>query len=79
MMIDQTGQQKEILSRGEQKGLQTDRVILVPGPPEEVETVRRIYRLFVEDAKSEREIDSLLNDERSVTDLGRPWTRGTSC
>lgn len=77
MMIDQSGQPKTILSRGEQKGLQTDRVILVPGPPDEVETVRRIYRLFVEDGKSEREIASLLNNEGVITDLGRAWTRGT--
>lgn len=77
MMIDQSGQPKTILSRGEQKGLQTDRVILVPGPAHEVETVRRIYRLFVEEGKSEREIAGLLNEQGIVTDLGRAWTRGT--
>ena len=33
------------LSRGEQKSIQTDRVILVPGPPDEVEMVRWMYGL----------------------------------
>jgi hypothetical protein len=43
-----SGQFKGILKRGEQKSIQTDRVILVPGPQEEVDIVRWIYRTFVE-------------------------------
>ena len=39
MLRDQSGQQKGSLARGEQKSIQTDRVILVPGPPEEVAAV----------------------------------------
>src|ERR1700712_2164712 len=31
-LIDQSGASKGVLSRGEQKSLQTDRVVLVPGP-----------------------------------------------
>ena len=40
------------LKTGEQKSLQTDRVVLRPGPPEEVEVVHQMYRWFVEDARS---------------------------
>jgi DNA invertase Pin-like site-specific DNA recombinase len=76
-LIDQTGASKSELARGEQKSLQTDRVVLVPGPSEETETVRWMYRTFVEDGKPEREIAQLLNDKGISTDLGRPWTRGT--
>ena len=36
MLRYQSGQQKGSLARGEQKSIQTDRVILIPGPPEEV-------------------------------------------
>ena len=36
MLRDVSGQHKGVLNRGEQKSIQTDRVILVPGPPEEV-------------------------------------------
>src|SRR5574340_23511 len=43
MLRDQAGEPKGTLNRGEQKSIQTDRVILVPGPPEEVQTVRWMY------------------------------------
>src|ERR1019366_8549199 len=42
MLIDQAGKHKGTLKIGEHKSLQTDRVILVPGPGEEHETVRWI-------------------------------------
>jgi DNA invertase Pin-like site-specific DNA recombinase len=77
MLIDQTGQQKGKLGLGEHKSLQTDRVVLVPGPEDEQETVRWIYRAFMEDGKTEGQIAADLNARGKVTDLGRPWTRGT--
>jgi DNA invertase Pin-like site-specific DNA recombinase len=77
LLVDERGEPKGQLSRGEQKSLQTDRVILVPGPPEEVDTVRQIYRLFVERGQTEREIAAVLNGDGCRTDLGREWTRGT--
>src|SRR5438132_832573 len=40
MLRDQNGEIKGALKRGEQKSLQTDRVILVPGPSSEVEIVQ---------------------------------------
>jgi DNA invertase Pin-like site-specific DNA recombinase len=76
-LVDQTGTPKAQLVRGEQKSIQTDRVVLVPGPPEEVEIVRSIYRAFVEDGRSEQEIAASLNARGIATDLGRAWTRGT--
>lgn len=76
-LIDHTGIPKEELARGEQKSIQTDRVILVPGPPEEIETVNWMFRAFVEDGRHEREIANLLNGRGIRTDFGRPWTRGT--
>jgi len=76
-LIDQSGAAKGELARGEQKSIQTDRVVLVPGPPEEVETVRWIYETFVQTGVQEREIAALLNARGIPTDLGRPWTRAT--
>ena len=76
-LVDQTGAVKSELGRGEHKSIQTDRVILVPGPLEEINTVGWIYRAFVEDGKPEREIASILNARGETTDLGRPWTRST--
>jgi DNA invertase Pin-like site-specific DNA recombinase len=75
-LIDQCGAPKGELSRGEHKSIQTDRVVLIPGPPEEVENIRWMYRTFVQDGKTEREIADLLNQRGVTTDLDRPWTRG---
>jgi len=47
VLVDERGESKGMLRRGEHKSLQTDRVILVPGPPEEADLVRRVYRLFI--------------------------------
>jgi DNA invertase Pin-like site-specific DNA recombinase len=76
LLIDEHGVAKTELRHGERKSLQTDRVVLVPGPEPEVTTVRRIYALFVS-GKPERVIAERLNEDGCRTDLGRPWTRGT--
>ncbi len=77
MLIDQFGQEKGQLDRGEQKSLQTDRVILVPGPEEEVRMVCWIYEQFVQHGRSEGDIAEALNQKKIKTDLGREWNRGT--
>ncbi len=76
-LIDETGTTKGVLTRGEHKSIQTDRVILTPGPDEEIAVVRSVYAAFVHDGLSEREIADDLNSRGIVTDLGRSWTRGT--
>ena len=77
MRVDQSGKPQDILAMGEHKSLQTDRVILVPGPDDEVETVRWMYRQFIDEGKVESEIAALLNERGVRTDLERAWTRGT--
>ena len=76
-LIDQTGSIKTELARGEHKSLQTDRVILMPGPEQEVETISQIYRWFVDEGIPESEIATRLNDKGVLTDLERNWTRST--
>lgn len=75
-LLDASGLPKYELGVGEHKSIQTDRVVLVPGPSEEVELVQRIYRLFVDEGRSEREIAHWLNARGILTDLSRPWSRG---
>jgi DNA invertase Pin-like site-specific DNA recombinase len=77
MLRDVSGQQKGILARGEQKSIQTDRVILIPGPNEEVEIVRWMYRIFVEERIVESKLARMLNERGITSDLGRTWTPGT--
>jgi DNA invertase Pin-like site-specific DNA recombinase len=76
-LIDERGQVKGILQRGEHKSIQTDRVILTMGPAEEVGLVREIYRRFVHHGESENQIAADLNSRGIKSDLGRNWTRGT--
>ncbi|ENN89534.1 site-specific recombinase [Rhizobium freirei PRF 81] len=76
-LVDQNGTPKGELARGEHKSIATDRVILIPGPEEEIRIVRRIYDLFVVKGQIEVEIAAILNAEGILTDWDRPWTRGT--
>ena len=77
MLVDQSGSSKGVLSIGEHKSLQTDRVVLALGPDHEVEEVRGVYRAFLEEKLTEAEIAERLNTRGLTTDLGRAWTRGT--
>ena len=77
MRVNQNGDPQGILDFGEHKSLQTDRVILVPGPDEEVNIVRWMYREFTDGGKLESEIAATVNQRGVTTDFGRPWTRGT--
>ncbi len=77
VLVDQSGTFKAELARGDHKSLQTDRVILMPGPEPEVATVNQIYRWFVNDGLTESEIATRLNAQCIGTDLGRDWTRAT--
>ena len=77
LLIDEGRNPKGELGRGDRKSLQTDRVVLTPGPIEEIEHVHGIYSMFVEVGKSEREIAIELNRRGILSDLGRPWTRAS--
>lgn len=74
---DEHGRPKGLLGPGEHKSIQTDRVVLVPGPSEEVGIVRWMYQQFVEAKRDEAWLAAELNRRGVPTDLGRPWTRGT--
>jgi DNA invertase Pin-like site-specific DNA recombinase len=74
VLIDQTGAIKSELKYGEHKSLQTDRVILVPGPEHEIATVHQMFRWVIEEDASLSDIAKRLNAQGVVTDYGRPWT-----
>jgi DNA invertase Pin-like site-specific DNA recombinase len=77
LLLDQHGQPKSILARGERKSFQMERVILTPGPDSEVATVRRIYHLFTVGHQTEAQIAHILNDAGILSEAGRAWTRST--
>ena len=47
MLVDQNGRHKTVLQTGELKNIQTDRVIIVPGPEAEIKLVHWIYQMFI--------------------------------
>jgi DNA invertase Pin-like site-specific DNA recombinase len=77
LLLDEAGNRKQQLAPGERKSIQTDRVILALGPPEEVETIRWIYNQFVYERRSEAQIAAELNEKGTFRAPGQHWTRGT--
>jgi DNA invertase Pin-like site-specific DNA recombinase len=75
LLVDREGNEKGLLKSGERKSISTDRVILVPGPPEEVKLVREIYRRFIEEHKSAPAIADELNRQGIANEHGGLWTR----
>ena len=52
MLVSASRVPKQELALGERKNIQTDRVILIPGPIHEVLIVKDIYRMFVSEKRS---------------------------
>ncbi len=52
MLVSSTGVPKQELALRERKSIATDRVILVPGPAHEVQTIKEIYRMLISEKRS---------------------------
>ena len=78
MLLDEAGRPKQELAMGQRKSLLTERVILMPGPDDELRIVSWIYDQFIVGI-SETEIALQLNVQGVKTHFGRPWSRGTVC
>ena len=76
-LVDSNSKPKQLLARGEQKSITTDRVIYVPGPAQEVAVVRRIFDLCTKNRKRPKEIASALNQEGLPSPSGRTWIGDT--
>ena len=75
MLVDEQGLTKALLQEGERKFLHTDRTILVPGPSNEVETVRCIFDQYVRQRASIASIVRDLNARRITNIDGRRWQK----
>jgi DNA invertase Pin-like site-specific DNA recombinase len=72
-LVDLDGNVKGILLPGQWKSLQSDKVILVPGPQHELDIVAWIYRSFIDDGMTETEIRNDLNARDIETAYGKAW------
>lgn len=68
------GTRRKILEARQHNALAGYRVVLVAGPPREVETVRLIFRMFVIWGLSVASIVARLNADPERRLVGRPWT-----
>jgi hypothetical protein len=72
MLISASGKHKQRLNSGEYKSISTDRVILVPGPREEVRIVREMYDMALR-RKTRAWITRELNRRGVPWVDGKPW------
>jgi len=77
LLVSSDRKPKQLLAIGERKSLATDRVILVHGPKHEVQCVREVYRMLVEERRTTRQIASELNRRGAPSHNGRPWYRAS--
>lgn len=73
VLLDENGQVLCRLERGQAKHLKSDRVALVPGRPEEIALVLRIFEMFVVDRMPEGRIAARLNEEGVRTPANTIW------
>lgn len=62
-----------IMNAGERKALSSDRTILVPGPPQELQVIQDIYNLFLDQICSLNEIARILNNRQIPNSSGNVW------
>jgi DNA invertase Pin-like site-specific DNA recombinase len=75
LLIDQNRTPKSVLQQGEEKSIATDRVVLTPGPGEEIAIVNEVFRMYVVERLGTPKIAQLLNERGIPGEGGRAWTR----
>lgn len=74
VVVGADGTVKHELRYGERKGATCDRVVFVKGPDDEIEVLRTIYSMYVDDHLTETEITRRLNATGVPSEFDRPWT-----
>src|SRR5215472_7501989 len=74
-LVDENLKLKQVLKRGEEKSLAMDRVVLIPGPPEEIDVVNEVFRLYALKKWSTTDIAKRLNERGIPCVEGQRWTR----
>ena len=72
LLLREDGTPYKELKFGERKYLSTQRVVMTPGPSEEVEVIRRIFWLYLDQDVGLRDIAGFLNSCQ-FRRAGRPW------
>ncbi|ARR55302.1 hypothetical protein HY78_18575 [Rhizorhabdus wittichii DC-6] len=76
LLVDRDGVAKQVLQEGDHKSITTDRVVLIPGPAEEVAVVRRIFALAKEGLNFQA-IADCLNADGIAAPVAAKWCNGS--
>lgn len=76
VLVDSTGNRKQVLRFKERKSIQSDRVILEPGPPEDVAIVDEVYRRYLAGERQNILVTDL-NNRGVKTPAGKTWTENS--
>ena len=79
LLIDEQKKPVRVMERGEHKAIHNQRTILVPGSDSEVETIREIFKSFVNKHRQPEEIAAWLNDRQIPSPGKSTWTRSSVC
>ena len=74
LLVGPDGKAKQQLERHQRKSISTDRVVFCLGPPHEVQCVRDIYRMYIENRMSHSAIARALNASRIPANEKGGWT-----
>ena len=76
LLLDSHNNPKLVLKAGERKSLATERVLYTIGPDQEVQVVREIYSMFLNQHLSINAIVRLLNSRGTPREVPGPWRSG---
>ncbi len=71
-IVGQNGESKQTLKCGECKSVSTERVVLAPGPRDEVETIQLVFDLYANERNTRHQIAQILNERKCFWGK-RPW------
>jgi DNA invertase Pin-like site-specific DNA recombinase len=74
LLVDDSRRPKVILRDGQAKSFHGDRVILTPGPEDEIAIVQKIFRMYAVEKMSQREIVRTLNKKGIRNRRGNRWS-----
>ena len=77
LLVSSDGQPKQVLAFGERKSIATERVILVPGPEQELKVVRDIYKMAISEGLPIYAIARELNRRGVPYQESSRWTHHT--
>lgn len=76
LLLDESRHRLHVLTHGQKKGIQNQRVTLTLGPEQQVITVRRIFDEYIEAGHSMEQIAERLNADGSRSAMGGLWNAG---